>query len=91
MRPYVICHMHAPVDGKIDGAALEAVTGEGEYEALGATLNGEAWICGRTAMQQHFAEEAPFVSASNRPAGPGLSTPPCGPTGASTSCSTRPG
>ena len=37
MRPYIICHMLSSVDGKIDGAALDVVTGEGEYEATGAT------------------------------------------------------
>src|SRR5271165_5312515 len=70
MRPYIICHMLSSVDGKIDGAALDAVTGDGEYEATAAKLNGDAWICGRTTMQQHFAEDEPFVSASNTPAGP---------------------
>ena len=70
MRPYIICHMLSSVDGKIDGAALETVTGDGEYEATAAKLNGDAWICGRTTMQQHFAEDEPFVSAANRPAGP---------------------
>jgi riboflavin biosynthesis pyrimidine reductase len=62
--------MLSSVDGKIDGAALEAVTGDGEYEATAAKLNDDAWICGRTTMQQHFAEDEPFVSASNSPAGP---------------------
>ena len=38
----------------------------------GAKLKGDAWICGRTTMQQHFAEKKPFVSASNKPAGPQL-------------------
>ena len=70
MKPYIICHMLSSVDGKIDGAALGAVTGKGEYEATGAKLNGDAWICGRTTMQQHFAEDKPFVSATNTPAGP---------------------
>ena len=70
MRPYIICHMLSSVDGKIDGAALDAVTGDSEYEATGAKLNGDAWICGRTTMQQHFAEEASFVSASKTSAGP---------------------
>ena len=70
MRPYIICHMLLSVDGKIDGAALDGVTGEGEYEATGAKLNGDAWICGRTTMQQHFAEDELFVSGSNTPAGP---------------------
>lgn len=70
MRPYIICHMLSSVDGKIDGAALRPVTAQGDYEATGAKLQGDAWICGRTTMQQHFAEDEPFVSASNRPAGP---------------------
>lgn len=70
MRPHVICHMLSSVDGKIDGASLRAVTGDGEYEATGATLNGDAWVCGRTTMQQHFAEDEPFVPASKAPAGP---------------------
>ena len=70
MRPYIICHMLSSVDVKIDGAALGAVTGKGEYEATGAKLNGDAWICGRTTMQQNFAKDEPFVSASNTPAGP---------------------
>lgn len=70
MRPTIICHMLTSVDGKIDGAALAAVTGKGEYEATGAALHGDAWICGRVTMQQHFAEEEPFVPTANTPAGP---------------------
>jgi len=34
--------------------------------ATGTNLEGDAWICGRTTMQLHFAEDEPFVSASNR-------------------------
>jgi 2,5-diamino-6-(ribosylamino)-4(3H)-pyrimidinone 5'-phosphate reductase len=70
MRPTIICHMLSSVDGKIDGSALKAVIGEGEYEAMAAELHGDAWICGRTTMQQHFAEEEPFVPAAANPAGP---------------------
>ncbi len=70
MRPKVICHMLSSVDGRIDGAALDAVISEGEYEATGEKLGGDAWICGRTTMQQHFAEDAPFASTSTKPAGP---------------------
>jgi riboflavin biosynthesis pyrimidine reductase len=62
--------MLSSLDGRIDGAVLEGVMGEGEYEATGAKLDGDAWICGRTTMQQHFAEDEPFVSSANRPAGP---------------------
>ena len=66
MRPYIICHMLSSVDGKIDGASLEAVTPDGQYEKTGAILKGDAWICGRTTMQQHFAGKKPFIPASNR-------------------------
>src|SRR6266478_5661992 len=70
MRPYIICHMLSSVDGKIDGASLRAVMPDGEYEKTGAKLKGNAWICGRTTMQQHFAGKEPFISASNKDAGP---------------------
>jgi len=70
MKPYIICHMVSSVDGKIDGAALSSVMADGEYEATGAKLKGDAWICGRTTMQQHFAQKKPFVSGSKKPAGP---------------------
>jgi 2,5-diamino-6-(ribosylamino)-4(3H)-pyrimidinone 5'-phosphate reductase len=70
MRPHIICHMLSSVDGKIDGAVLRAVMDPGDYEKTGAILEGDAWICGRTTMQQHFAEDEPFRSGSNRPAGP---------------------
>jgi riboflavin biosynthesis pyrimidine reductase len=61
--------MLSSLDGRIDGAALQAAAGRGEYEATGALLKGDAWICGRVTMQQHFAQNEPFVSASGKPAG----------------------
>ncbi|MFT3784849.1 MAG: RibD family protein [Tepidisphaeraceae bacterium] len=69
MKPHVICHMLASIDGRIDGTALRSLSGDGEYEATGAALNGDAWICGRTTMEQHFAEGQPFVSTSKQAAG----------------------
>jgi len=62
--------MVSSVDGKIDGSALGSVMPDGEYEAAGAKLKGDAWICGRTTMQQHFANRKPFVSKSRKIAGP---------------------
>ena len=67
-RPRVICHMASSIDGKIDGAALRNVMKPGEYESLHSKLGVNAWICGRTTMQQHFADAQPFVS-TNIPAG----------------------
>ena len=70
MRPRVICHMLSSVDGRIDGAVLKGLYAEDDYEATANELNGDAWICGRTTMQQHFAEDGEFVSKSARMAGP---------------------
>ena len=68
-RPRIICHMIATVDGKIDGAALEAVADVGEYETVAALLGGDAWLNGRTTMQEHFAAGT-FSASSSTPAGP---------------------
>jgi hypothetical protein len=62
--------MLSSVDGKIDGASLKGLTPAGEYEVTGAQLNGDAWICGRMTMQQHFADPEPFVPTSYSPARP---------------------
>jgi 2,5-diamino-6-(ribosylamino)-4(3H)-pyrimidinone 5'-phosphate reductase len=69
MKPYIICHMVSSIDGRIDGAMLGNVIVSGEYEATGAQLKGEAWICGRTTMELHFAEKRRFVSRSQKPSG----------------------
>ena len=69
MRPHIICHMLATIDGRIDGAALRAFVKGTEYEQTGAQLGGDAWVCGRVTMQQHFAEEGLFESKSKNPAG----------------------
>ena len=61
--------MLSSIDGKIDGASLKGLAAVGEYEATGAELKGDAWICGRTTMQQHLAASEPFVASSQDPAG----------------------
>jgi 2,5-diamino-6-(ribosylamino)-4(3H)-pyrimidinone 5'-phosphate reductase len=68
-RPRIICHMASSIDGKINGSALRNIMRPGEYELLHSKLEGDAWICGRTTMQQHFADDEPFVSTTNTPAG----------------------
>ena len=70
MRPYIICHILSSVDGRIDGKVLNDVIGRGEYEETGAKLKGDAWICGRTTMQLHFADKKPFVSRTGKPSDP---------------------
>jgi riboflavin biosynthesis pyrimidine reductase len=70
MKPYIICHMLSSVDGRTDGDAIDAVTTEGEYEATSEQFKGNAWLCGRTTMQEILDDDEPFVSTANTPAGP---------------------
>lgn len=70
MKPRIICHMLSSVDGRTDGDSLEAVTPEGEYEATGKQFESNAWLCGRTTMQEILGDNEPFVSGANTPAGP---------------------
>lgn len=69
MRPHIICHMVATIDGRIDGAAFQHLLKGAEYEKTGAQLGGDAWICGRVTMQQHFAEEGRFESKTGSAVG----------------------
>lgn len=69
MRPHIVCHMASSIDGRIDGSTLGALMGKGEYERTGASLRGDAWICGRTTMQMHFAEKRRFTPRSRKQAG----------------------
>src|SRR5689334_17968082 len=70
MKPRVICHMLASVDGRTDGDALQAVIPEGDYEEASAQFGYDAWACGRATMQEILGDDEPFVSGSNTPAGP---------------------
>jgi 2,5-diamino-6-(ribosylamino)-4(3H)-pyrimidinone 5'-phosphate reductase len=69
-KPRIICHMASTIDGKIDGESLSRVLPDGDYEATGKRLKGDGWVCGRTTMEQHFAEKGAFVSRSKKRAGP---------------------
>jgi 2,5-diamino-6-(ribosylamino)-4(3H)-pyrimidinone 5'-phosphate reductase len=54
------------------GASASRKVAEGAASivwAANSKLSGDAWICGRTTMQQHFADAEPFVSTTNSPAG----------------------
>ena len=62
--------MLSSIDGRIDGSFLKGLIVPGEYETTGAQLDGDAWICGRTTMQLHFADPEPLHATSDTPAGP---------------------
>lgn len=60
MKPYIICHMIASVDGRIDCDMTEQIEGGNEYyEALEA-LDCPSMLMGRVTMQMHYALTEPF-------------------------------
>lgn len=59
-KPYIICHMMASVDGRIDCAMTEKLNGTKEYyEALQA-LNAPTTLSGRVTAQLEMAEPGAF-------------------------------
>lgn len=58
-KPYVICHMMASLDGRIDCAMTEQIEGNSYYEALEA-LNLDATIEGKVTARMHYAEKGAF-------------------------------
>lgn len=58
-KPYVICHMMASIDGRIDCAMTEQIEGNSYYEALEA-LNIDATIEGKITALMHYAEKGLF-------------------------------
>lgn len=52
MRPYVICHMLASVDGRIKTRDWNLSSeGRTEYERTASTYRADAWMCGRITME----------------------------------------
>ena len=58
MRPYVICHMMASVDGRIKTRDWNlSADGRAEYERTAATYRADAWMCGRITMEGYAQGE----------------------------------
>ena len=61
MKPYIICHMMASLDGRIDCAMTEQIDDtDSYYDALGA-LECNATLEGRVTLSMHYAEAGRFV------------------------------
>ena len=64
MKPYVICHMIASVDGRIATSAWKlSPAGRTEYERTAATYHADAWMCGRITMSGYAKGTAPASSS----------------------------
>lgn len=69
MRPYIICHMIASVDGRIDCDMTEQIEGGNEYYEALESLACPSMLMGRVTMQMHYALAEPFVAADTTPIG----------------------
>lgn len=69
MKPYIICHMMASVDGRIDCDMTEQIDpSDSYYEALDR-LSCPSMLMGRVTMQMHYAYPTPSSDPDSRPVG----------------------
>lgn len=67
-KAFVVCHMMASVDGRIDCDMTEQIGGDGYYKAL-AALNVDTTVEGKVTALKHYAEKQPFVAEDKTPVG----------------------
>ena len=68
MRPYIICHMVASIDGRIDCAMVEKISGDEYYSTL-EELDCPSLLEGRVTMEHYNAAKEPFVPIINKSVG----------------------
>lgn len=67
-NPYIVCHMMASLDGRIDCDMTEQIGGNGYYEALDI-LNIDSTIEGKQTAVKHYAEKESFKAKDSTPVG----------------------
>jgi riboflavin biosynthesis pyrimidine reductase len=67
MKPYVVCHMVASIDGRILHSRWRPLTREGGdlFERLHVKLGGDAWLVGRVTGQE-FAQAQAYEPRADR-------------------------
>lgn len=67
MTPYIVCHMMASLDGRIDCAMTEQIESGNEYYDALALLDCPSTLMGRVTMQMHYATPTPFDATDSTP------------------------
>jgi riboflavin biosynthesis pyrimidine reductase len=80
MKPYVVCHMVASVDGRILSSRWRPQgVGTGLFERLHERLGGDAWLVGRVTGQEFaMAEAYPDYTDQTYPREPWFARPDAG-------------
>lgn len=68
MKPYIICHMIASLDGRIDCAMVDKISGDEYYSTL-AQLDCPSGLEGKVTMEHYNALEGTFIPKVNEPVG----------------------
>ena len=68
MKPYIICHMVASIDGRIDCSMVEKISGDEYYTTL-EELGCPTLLEGRVTMQHYNARQEPFIPRNEKPIG----------------------
>ena len=61
MRPYVICHMMASLDGRIDCEMTEQIDDTNHYYEALAGLGCPSTLEGKTTLKMHYAQDGEFL------------------------------
>ena len=71
MRPYIICHMMASLDGRIDCDMTEQIDDTNHYYEALNQLDCPSTLEGKTTLAKHYAQPGCFFgSQSYKDAGP---------------------
>lgn len=65
MKPYIISHMVASIDGRIDCSMVDKISGDEYYTAL-EQLGCPSLLEGRVTLEHYSAEKEPFVPTMNK-------------------------
>ncbi|MDO4160334.1 MAG: dihydrofolate reductase family protein [Prevotellaceae bacterium] len=68
MRPYIICHIIASIDGRIDCSMVDKISGNEYYDAL-EQLDCPSHLEGRVTMEHYSAEPGTFIPKVNKTVG----------------------
>ena len=60
MRPYIICHMMASLDGRIDCEMTEQIDDTNHYYEALAQLGCPSTLEGKTTLAMHYAQDGVF-------------------------------
>ena len=58
-KPYIVCHMVQSVDGRIDCAMVDKISGDEYYDTL-KTYKAPSYLNGRVTMEHYWAEKRKF-------------------------------